>query len=78
MAIKYNMIYISTYQVIKMNIECNTAWGQKLVALKRAKDVDASLDVRDEFKESEFSPVHYPLQEVMTLLKETIAQKRTN
>jgi hypothetical protein len=28
LAIKYNMIYISTYQIIKQHIEGNSSWGK--------------------------------------------------
>jgi|TARA_B110000285_G_C14580556_1_gene361948 hypothetical protein len=34
--------------------------------------------VRDEFNEAEFSPVHFEIADVMQLLKETIASKRTS
>lgn len=37
LAIKYNMIYISVYQLIKSNIESKTPWGLKLQASKREK-----------------------------------------
>jgi adenylate kinase family enzyme len=39
LAIKYNMIYISAYQIIKQNIEGNTDWGKKLLAGKRTKEI---------------------------------------
>ena len=78
LAIKYNMIYISAYQVIKEHIEKNTERGKKLVESKKAKLIDASLVGRDEFKEAEYSPVHFDIVSVMTLLKETIYEKRSN
>lgn len=39
LAIKYNMIYISAYQIIKHHIEGNTEWGKKLLASKRTKEI---------------------------------------
>lgn len=39
LAIKYNMIYISAYQIIKGHIEGNTDWGKKLLAGKRTKEI---------------------------------------
>ena len=49
LAIKYNMIYISAYQVIRQHIKHNTDWGKKLIASKKTKLIDASLAGRDEF-----------------------------
>jgi len=48
-AIKYNMVYISAYQVIKHHIQGNTGWGKRLVAGQTKKAISASLQVRDEF-----------------------------
>lgn len=45
LAIKYNMIYISAYQVIKQNIVQKTEWGQRLLANKRPRGVNAALNV---------------------------------
>lgn len=78
LAIKYNMIYISAYQVIREHITSGTAWGKKLLAGKKSKSIDASIMVKDEFNEADFSPVHFEIADVMQLLKETIASKRTN
>jgi hypothetical protein len=78
LAIKYNMIYISTYQIIKQHIEGNSEWGKKLLATKREKEILLTTQVRDEFNEAEYSPVHFEQQIVMDLLKETIASKRSN
>jgi len=78
LAIKYNMIYISAYQVIRDHVKNNTAWGKKLMAGKKTKAIDSSIMVRDEFAEAEFSPVHFDIVSVMQLLKETIAEKRTS
>ena len=78
LAIKYNMIYISAYQIIKQHIEGNSEWGKKLLTTKRDREISLTTQVRDEFNEAEFSPVHFDQQVVMDLLKETIASKRTN
>jgi hypothetical protein len=78
LAIKYNMIYISTYQIIKQHIEGNSEWGKKLLSTKREKEILLTTQVRDEFNEAEYSPVHFEQQIVMDLLKETIASKRSN
>jgi len=78
LAIKYNMIFVSAYQVIKQNITQKTARGQQLIANKRPRGIDSSLEVQDPFQEAEYSPVHYDLQTVMQLLKETVAEKKTN
>jgi len=76
-AIKYNMVYISAYQVLKEHIQANTAWGKKLTATRSTKEVSGDLMVRDEFNEAMFSPMHYDLPLVMQLLKETITEKGT-
>ena len=51
LAIKYNMLYMSVYQLIKKEIEANTAVGQALAASKKLKmvNLDAS---KDEFQEA--------------------------
>lgn len=72
LAIKYNMVYISAYQVIRENIQNKTEWGKKLLACKSAKGVSENIKGRDEFNEAEFSPVHFNLNLVMQLLKETL------
>jgi hypothetical protein len=39
LGIKYNMIYISAYQLIKEHIESKSEWGHKLLACRRDKSV---------------------------------------
>ena len=78
LAIKYNMLYISAYQVIKDNITKKTAWGKKLEANRSDKKLNANLNVADNFQEAQYSAVHYNLQCVMELLKETVSSKKTN
>ena len=40
LAIKYNMIYISAYQLIKHHITSQTEWGSKLQAVQRTKEIN--------------------------------------
>jgi len=61
LAIKYNMLYISAYQVIKENICNKTAWGKKLQANRCDKQLNANLNVADNFQEAQYSAVHYNL-----------------
>ena len=77
-AIKYNMIYISAYQVIKEHITSMTQWGKRLHATRSNKEISGQLMVRDEFNEAIYSPIHYDLTLVMQMLKETITEKRTS
>lgn len=72
------MIYISAYQVIKQNILDKTLRGQQLQANKRPRGIDESIKAQDGFQEAEYSAVHYDLQTVMSLLKETVGLKKTN
>ena len=78
LAIKYNMIYISAYQVIKNHIQKETEWGKRLLATKRVKELSQSSQARDEFNELEYSAVHFDLETVMAMIKDTILQKKTN
>ena len=73
LAIKYNMIYISSYQIIKQHIEGNSEWGKKLLATKREREISLTTQVRDEFHEAEYSPVHFNQETVMEMIKDTIA-----
>lgn len=77
-AIKYNMVYISAYQVLKEHIMKNTEWGRRISATRSNKEISMDLMVRDEFNEAMYSPIHYDQTLVMELLKETINEKRTN
>jgi hypothetical protein len=78
LAIKFNMLYISVYQIIKLHIEGKTEWGTKLLATKREKEIILTTQVRDEFNEAEYSPVHFDQSVIMALLQYTISTKRTN
>jgi len=77
LAIKYNMLYISVYQIIKQHIEGKTDWGNKLEATRRDKEIILTTQVRDEFNEAEYSPVHFDQNVVMQMLQHTISSKRT-
>ena len=72
LAIKYNMIYISAYQVIAEHVKNNTAWGKQLTTTKRAKALKLPADEDDLFKEGEFSPALYDQKLVIDLIRNTI------
>ena len=72
LAIKYNLIYISVYQLIKQHIEQNTEWGEKLLKTKKYKDIKLQTQAKDEFLEIDYSAVHYDLNLVINLVKYTI------
>lgn len=78
LAIKFNMIYISVYQIIQQHIKNNTEWGKLLKSTKRKKDMAQTSQVRDEFNEAEYSPSLYDQKTVMDLIRTTIMEKRTN
>ena len=76
-AIKFNFMYISVYQCIKNHIENNTAWGKRLMLTKKAKNLSlGAFEGKDEFNEEEYSAVHYDLDLVIGLIKETIGMER--
>lgn len=49
LAIKYNMVYLSAYQIIKQHIEDRTEFGRRLVATKKPKDIVLNTQTKDEF-----------------------------
>jgi hypothetical protein len=49
LAIKYNMIYISAYQLIRNHILQGTEWGNKLQSSKTDKKFEVTTQVKDEF-----------------------------
>lgn len=79
LAIKYNMLYLSVYQVIKKEVEAATPLGQALAQSKRAKALDFGVvsNAPDQFEEAEFSAVHYDQTLVMQLLQQKIGEHRT-
>lgn len=48
------------------------------MATKREKNISLTTQVRDEFNEAEFSPVHYDQGLVHALIKEKIGEKRSS
>lgn len=78
LAIKYNMIYISAYQLIRDHIQRKTEYGKKLLETKRHRELNADMKVNDEFQEDLYCPVHYDDVLVKELINKTIAEKRTN
>ena len=77
MGIKFNMLYISVYQVIKQHIEGNTAFGKRLLATKKPKEIMLQSQTKDEFGEAEYSAVHFDLDLIMELLAHHISVHRT-
>ena len=73
LSIKYNMIYVSAYQVIAEHIKNNTKWGKMLAASKRT-NVPVTFDdgVNDNFNEAEYSPSLYDQKLVLDLMRTTI------
>ncbi len=39
LGIKYNMFYVSVYQLIRKHIEAATEWGKKLQATRKGKEI---------------------------------------
>ena len=75
-AIKYNLLYLPVYQLIKEEIEKRTVIGQDLEKAKRPKGVNMFDIENDEFDEENYSAAHFPLELVVELLKKTVAEKR--
>lgn len=64
--------------MIKQHIEENTDLGKKLLATKKPRDIKLQQQAKDEFQELEYSAVHFDLDNVIQIVKDTILQKRTN
>jgi len=78
LAIKYNLIYISVYQLIRKHIEENTEFGQQLLNTKKPREIKISSQTKDEFKEIDYSAVHFDLPLVLRLIKTTVNGVLTN
>ena len=78
LALKYNMLYISAYQVIAEHVQQKTKWGELLSNTKRNPTVAVQEDAPDEFNEAEYSPSLYDLKLVLELMRATVQEKRTN
>ena len=76
LAIKYDFLYISVYQTIKQHIENNTVFGKRLLATQKKKDIRLQTQAKDEFLEIDYSAVHFDLDLVIELIKETINQHK--
>ena len=75
LAIKYGMLYLSVHQLIKKEIQADTALGQALSASKSLKSLNSAKE--DEFDEYKYSAVHFKSGLVMQLVQKTIAANRT-
>lgn len=78
LAIKYDLLYISVYQLIKQHIENQTSWGKRLQATQRNKEITLTTQVRDEFNELEYTAVHFDQKVVLELIKATVVEQRQN
>jgi len=78
LAIKYNLLYISVYQLIKQHIEKKTPLGLQLMAKKKPRNIRLQTQLKDDFNEIDYSAVHFDLDLVVQLIKETVDQVRTS
>ena len=78
LAIKYNMLYISAYQVIAEHVKGKTKWGELLTSTKRHANTDFGEEAADPFNEREHSPALYDLKLVLELIRTTVQERRTD
>ena len=81
LAIKYNMLYISVYQLINQHINDKTELGKFLLKNKRAKPLNENVRVTDgpeDDTELEYSAAHFELKAVLKLIQQTLVEKRTD
>ena len=64
--------------MIRGHIDGQTAWGKKLAATKRHLKLNIATQMKDDFDEQSYSAALFDYGLVMHLLKETIAEKRTD
>jgi len=79
LAIKYNMLYLSVYQLIRMHVKKQTPIGKLLAASKKPKALNEKVKLVDgihEFEEEVYSAVHYDMDLVMSMVQTTISEKR--
>jgi hypothetical protein len=80
LAIKYNMLYLSVYQLIRMHVKKQTPIGKLLAASKKPKALNEKVKlvdgIRDEFEEEVYSAVHFDMDLVMSMVQTTISEKR--
>ena len=72
LAIKYNFIYISVYQLIRKHITENTMFGRQLLATKKPREIKLDSNAKDEFREVDYSAVHFDLSLVLKIIKSTV------
>lgn len=77
LAIKYNMMYISVYQLIKEHIENNTLLGMKLKKSMEVRPLNIEPE-NDQFNETTYSAVNFKLDDVMELIQVTLKEKMQN
>lgn len=83
LAIKYNMLYLSVYQLIKKEITSCSAMGKELMLSKKTKKMaftqgDEIACAAEEEDEKNFSAVHFDQDLVMKLIIEKIKECRTD
>jgi hypothetical protein len=79
LAIKYNLVYISAYQLLRHHIENDTPYGKRLAASKKPKHIKIQTSQqKDEFKENDYSAAHFDFNLVLDVVKDKINQMRTN
>jgi len=80
LAIKYNLLYMSVYQLIKQEMRAETELGRALANSKREKDIAFGPVAKniDPFDEKDFSAVHFDQNLVMQLVQQKIAENRTS
>ena len=78
LAIKYNMLYISVYQLIRSEIQAATELGRALVQSRSNKPVSCLKVADDQFEEACYSASQFAMPLVVQLLQQKIAESRTN
>ena len=51
LSVKYNMLYLSVYQLIREHIEGNTEWGQRLQRERKQKEMTMNFQQKDDLME---------------------------
>ena len=74
LAIKYNLIYICVFQLIRDEIKNQTELGAKLLATQKPKSINTFDIENDEFEEQKYSAAHFDSSLVLQLIKKTIMQ----
>lgn len=79
LSIKFNMLYLSVYQLIRSHIQNQTSVGKALLKARKPKNMRAKEAwEQDPHCEREFSAVHFDLEVVIRMLQATITEKRTD